>query len=98
MKKKVSYLAATVIAALSLSSCCTINSNASLASDGPIGSKVGEATSNVILGFIGGGGDKATIKDAAQNGGIKNVKQVEYKDKSIFFGIVVKHTTRVYGD
>lgn len=96
--KKISVVAISIVAALSLGSCCTVNYNAALASEGPIGTKVGEATSNVILGFIGGGGNNATIKDAAQNGGIKNVKQVEYRDKSIFFGLVVKHTTRVYGD
>ena len=98
MKNRINTLALSAFAALMLSSCCTINYNASLSSDGPIGEKMGEATSNVILGFIGGGGDKATIKDAAKNGGIKNVRQVEYRDKSIFFGVVVKHTTRVYGD
>ncbi|MBQ3908696.1 MAG: hypothetical protein II746_05790, partial [Bacteroidaceae bacterium] len=30
--------------------------------------------------------------------GIKQVTQVEYVDKSIFLGIVIRHTTRVYGE
>jgi len=98
MKKIFSLAAISAITVFSLSNCCTVNYNSSIGAEGEIGSKVGEATSNIILGFIGGGGKKATIKDAAENGGIKVVKQVEYTDKSIFFGVVVKHTTRVYGE
>ena len=33
-----------------------------------------------------------------KNGGISKVSQVEYIDKSIFFGLVIQHTTRVYGE
>jgi len=43
-------------------------------------------------------GEQNNIKKAAENGGITKVSQVEYIDKSIFLGLVIKHTTRVYGE
>lgn len=98
MKKRLSFLSMAAIALISLSSCCTINYSASLANDGAIGQKVGEAKSMIYLGFIGSGGKNATIKDAAANGNIKKVKQVEYSDKSMLLGLIVEHTTRVYGE
>lgn len=98
MKKKLSLAAIAAFAVFSLNSCCTLNYNASLGGEGAMGTKVGEAKSRVILSLVSGGGEKATIKQAAENGGIKNVKQVEYSDKSICFGLVVFHTTRVYGE
>ena len=98
MKKVFSFIVVVTIVLTSLCSCITINSGAAISSNTPIGSKVGEATSTIILCTWSSKGKANNLKKAAENGNIQNVKQVEYIDKSIFFGIVHKHTTRVYGD
>lgn len=97
--KKIFYVAAfAVLSALSFSSCCSVNYPMYSSATPQIGTKVGEATSKTILGFIGKNGPEATLKDAAKNGGISKIYHVERTEKSIFLGIVVNHTTRVYGD
>ncbi|MBO4811521.1 MAG: hypothetical protein J5552_08150 [Prevotella sp.] len=99
MKKKFLTMAASAaLAVLTLGSCATINSGAALAEKAPIGPKMGEATSNIILGLFSSKGEQNNIKQAAENGGIKKVTQVEYIDQSVFFGLFIKHTTRVYGE
>lgn len=99
MKKHIMTLAASAaLAVLTLGSCATINSGAALADKAPIGTKVGEAKSTYFLGLWSSKGEQNNIQEAAKNGGIKNVTQVEYIDQSIFLGLVIKHTTRVYGD
>lgn len=99
MKKQIMTLAASAaVVVASLSSCATINSGAAISSNTPIGQKVGEASSSIILGIFSTKGEQNNIKQAAQNGGISKVSQVEYIDKSIFGGLIVKHTTRVYGE
>ena len=99
MKKQIMTLAASAaVAMLTLSSCATINSGASLGAQAPIGSKIGEANSHIVLGIWSMKGNDNNIQQAAKNGGISKVSQVEYIDKSIFFGLLIKHTTRVYGE
>ncbi len=93
-----SVSAALAFALFSLSSCITINSGAALSEKSVIGPKMGEAKSTIILGLWSSKGEENNIQQAAKNGGIKQVTQVEYVDKSIFLGIVIKHTTRVYGE
>ena len=93
-----SVSAALAFALFSLSSCITINSGAALAEKSVIGPKMGEAKSTIILGLWSSKGEDNNIQQAAKNGGIKQVTQVEYVDKSIFLGIVIRHTTRVYGE
>ena len=99
MKKNllsIAAVAAFVVA--TMSSCATINSGAAISSNTPVGSKIGEANSHIILGLWSSKGEQNNLQQAAANGGIKNVKQVEYINKSYFFGIVIKRPTRVYGD
>ena len=93
-----SVSAALAFALFSLSSCITINSGAALAEKSVIGPKMGEAKSTIILGLWSSKVEENNIQQAAKNGGIKQVTQVEYVDKSIFLGIVIRHTTRVYGE
>ena len=93
-----SYVAVAAFALATFCSCATINSGAAISSNTPIGTKVGESSSNIILGLWSSKGQENNLKQAAKNGNITNVKQVEYIDKSILCGIVIKHTTRVYGD
>ena len=94
----ITLAASAAIAVLTLGSCATINSGAALADKAPIGQKMGEATSTYILGLWSSQGEQNNIKKAAENGGIKNVSQVEYIDKIILFGLYIEHTTRVYGE
>jgi len=99
MKKNlVKVAAAAAFAVLTLGSCATINSGAALAEKAPIGQKVGEAKSTYFLGLWSSQGEQNNIKQAAENGGIKKVTQVEYIDQSVCFGLFIKHTTRVYGE
>lgn len=99
MKKNIMTFAASAALVVSmLTSCATINSGAALTEKGPIGPKVGEAQSTYFLGLWSSQGEQNNIKKAAENGGIKKVTQVEYIDQSVFFGLFVKHTTRVYGE
>ena len=99
MKKKLmTFAASAALAVLTLSSCATINSGAALAEKAPIGPKVGEAQSTYFLGLWSSQGEQNNIKKAAENGGIKKVTQVEYIDQAMLFGLIIKHTTRVYGE
>ena len=97
MKKNVLKMAVAALLATTLTSCVTINSGASISND-TIGSKVGEAKSSIILGLWSSKGEQNDIKKAAQNGGITKIHQVEYVDKSILLGLVINHTTKVYGE
>ena len=99
MKKNLMTLAATAALAVTMfTSCATINSGAALAEKAPIGQKVGEAQSTYFLGLWSSKGEQNNIKQAAENGGIKKVTQVEYVDQAILGGLFIKHTTRVYGE
>lgn len=57
--------------------------------------KIGTATSTSFLGLIATG--DASIEAAKANGGIREVKFVDYKSENIL-GIVGTYTTTVYGD
>ena len=98
MKKMISFAASAALVASMMCSCATINSGAAIAEKGPVGPKVGEAQSTYILGLWSSQGEQNNIQKAAENGGIKKISQVEYIDKSIFLGLVIQHTTRVYGE
>lgn len=95
----VQLAAAAAFAVLTLGSCATINSGAAISSNSPIGQKVGVAESTLYLGGLWSSkGEQNSIQQAAENGGIKKVSHVEYIDKSMLFGLVIQHTTRVYGE
>jgi hypothetical protein len=57
--------------------------------------KKGEASTENILGWIMTG--DASIQEAASNGGIKEIRYMDYKFKNIL-GIYAKFTTIVYGE
>ena len=98
MKKIMTLAASAAFVVASLSSCATINSGAAISSNSPVGQKVGEASSNIFLGLWSSQGEQNNLQQAAKNGGITKISHVEYIDKSIFLGLVIKHTTRVYGE
>ena len=58
-------------------------------------SKVGVAKATSILGLVATG--DTSIKAAAANGGIRNIKYIDYDSKNIL-GIYGEYTTTVYGD
>lgn len=96
--KKLIFAGFIGICTLGMTSCMTINSGAAISSNSPIGTKMGEAKSTVILGLWSSKGDSNNLQQAAKNGGIKKVSHVEYIDKSYLLGLWTKHTTRVYGE
>lgn len=98
MRKIISLAASAALVVAMMSSCATINSGAAISSQAPIGQKVGEAQSTYFLGMWSSQGENNNIQKAADNGGIKKISQVEYIDQSIFLGLIIKHTTRVYGE
>ena len=99
MKKQIfTLVVSAAIAALTLGSCATINTGAALAEKGPIGQRIGESNSTIIMGLISLNAKDNNLQKAAENGGIKNVTQVEYIDDLILGGMLIKHTTRVYGE
>ena len=57
--------------------------------------KVGTAMATSVLGLVATG--DASIRAAANNGGIKKIKHVEYSVKNIL-GVIGEYTTTVYGD
>ncbi len=66
------------------------------AASGPVKySKVGKAEAQSILGLLATG--DCSIKTAAQNGGIKKIKYVDWHVENIL-GIIGRYTTTVYGD
>ena len=106
--KHASRLAFAVIAlvGLSLSGCQIVASPmagviynetkyGNTATDEAGASKEGKACGQSILGWVATG--DASIKTAAANGGIKNIKYVDYDAKNIL-GIYGEYTTTVYGD
>lgn len=98
MKKIMTLAASAAFAVLTMSSCATISTDAALAEKAPIGQKVGEAQSLYFLGLWSSQGEQNNLKKAAQNGSVNKVTQVEYITQSVFFGLFVKRTTRVYGE
>lgn len=64
------------------------------ATSNPIGSKRGDATAEGIVCFAKG---DASIKAAAENGGITKISHVDYHTQSIL-GIWAKTTVTVYGE
>lgn len=99
MKKKIMTLAASAaVVVATLCSCATINSGAAISSNSPIGPKMGEAKSTLILGLWTSKGQQNNLQKAAANGGITKISHVEYIDKSVCLGLWINHTTRVYGE
>ena len=88
-KKQIARAAVILtIAATSLSSCITLSEGAAISSNQPSGQKMGEAKSTIFLFSWSSKGEQNNLRQAAENGGIKNITHVEYINKSIFGAIV----------
>ena len=104
MKSKIAYIAILFLVVVVVSGCATpypygafyTEVKSPVAAAGDISySKVGVAKATSILGLVATG--DASIKAAADNGGIKKIKYVDYDSKNIL-GIYGEYTTTVYGD
>ena len=65
-----------------------------LATSNSASSKMGQATSQGVLGFATG---DSSIKTAAANGGITKIEHVDYHTTSVL-GVWAKTTVTVYGE
>ena len=95
--KSVMKVLATFVACASLSSCITISSPVA-ATGNPVGAKCGEAKSYIICGLFSLDGDTNGIDKAAKKAGITKISHVDSYTKCYPFGIVVRQTTKVYGE
>ena len=96
MKFTLKALAAVAVCAL-VSSCATI-SNPVTATTNPMGSKCGVAESTIYLGTWSSKGAENGINQAAKNAGITKISHVDTYRKNILWGLVIKQTTKVYGE
>lgn len=103
--KKVSFMVLVLFVAVMLNGCATpypmgmiyteIKAPVGAADGGISYSKTGTAKATSVLGLVATG--DCSIKAAAANGGIRNIKYVDYDAKNIL-GIFGEYTTTVYGD
>lgn len=96
MKKTLKTLAAIAICAIVSS--CAVKSNPVTATGRPLGSKCGETKSYIWLGLFSTKGGENGIDNAAKEAGITNISHVDSYTTSYFGGIVLKQTTKVYGE
>ena len=96
MKYTLKALAAVAVCAL-VSSCATISSPVTATSN-PVGSKCGVAESTIYLGTWSSKGEENGIEQAAKNAGITKISHVDSYQKLYFWGLIIKQTTKVYGE
>ena len=96
MKFTLKALAAVAVCAL-VSSCATISSPVT-ATTNPVGSKCGVAESTIYLGTWSSKGEQNGIEQAAKNAGITKISHVDSYQKLYFWGLIIKQTTKVYGE
>ena len=94
--KKFRFLAAIAACAI-LSSCATF-SNPVAVTTNKFGSKCGEASSMIYLGLWSYKGAENGIDKAAKEAGITKISHVDSYQKLYFWGLIIKQTTKVYGE
>jgi hypothetical protein len=85
----------TLLAVVAIVASCSITVPVTATSN-PVGRKVGTAKATGYLGYIFLNAD-ASIKKAAQNGGITKISTVDIKQTNLL-GIIVTYETIVTGD
>lgn len=96
--KKVFKTLALVAACALVSSCATI-SNPVAVTTNPFGSKCGVAESTLYLGGLWSSkGAENGIDKAAKSAGITKISHVDSYTTSYLLGVVIKQTTKVYGE
>ena len=96
MKRTLKALAAVAVCSL-MTSCATI-SNPVTATTNPLGSKCGVAKSTIYLGLWSSKGEENGIDKAAKSAGITKISHVDSYSKYYLGGLVIKQTTKVYGE
>ena len=96
MKRTLKALAAVAVCSL-MTSCMTI-SNPITATTNPLGSKCGIAKSTIYLGLWSSKGEENGIDKAAKSAGITKISHVDSYSKYYLGGLVIKQTTKVYGE
>ena len=95
--KRTFKAAMAVIACAMVTSCATISSPVAVTTN-PFGTKCGVSESTIYLGLWDKGGDENGIDKAAKQAGITKISHVDSYTKTYFWGIVIKQTTKVYGE
>ena len=96
--KKTFKVLATVLAVAFVSSCATITNPVTVTTN-PLGSKCGVSKSTVYLGgIVSSKGEENGIDKAAKEAGITKISHVDSYTKSILCGLIIKQTTKVYGE
>ena len=95
--KRTFKAAAAVLACAMVTGCATI-SNPFTVTTNPFGTKCGVAESTIYLGTWSSKGEENGIDKAAKQAGITKISHVDSYTKSYFWGIVIKQTTKVYGE
>ena len=96
MKK--TFKALAVVAACAFVSSCATISNPVVATTNTLGSKCGTAESTIYLGLWSSQGDENGIDKAAKSAGITKISHVDSYTKTCLFGLIIKQTTKVYGE
>ena len=96
MKRTLKALVAVAVCSL-MTSCMTI-SNPVTATTNPLGSKCGVAKSTIYLGLWSSKGEENGIDKAAKSAGITKISHVDSYSKYYLGGLVIKQTTKVYGE
>lgn len=92
--KNVLKVAGVLFLATALFSCASLNMPVAATSN-PVGTLVGQSTGTIWLGMIGNA--DASIKEAAQNGGITEISTVDFEYKMVVLGLGSKFTCTVTG-
>ena len=95
---KCTFKAAAAVLACALVTGCATISNPVTVTTNPFGTKCGVAESTIYLGTWSSKGEENGIDKAAKQAGITKISHVDSYTKSYFWGIVIKQTTKVYGE
>ena len=96
--KKTFKVLATVLTVAFVSSCATFSTPVA-ATGNPVGSKCGVAESTLYLGGLWSSkGEENGIDKAAKEAGITKISHVDSYTKNILLGLIIKQTTKVYGE
>lgn len=95
--KRTFKAAVAVLACALVTGCATVSTPVTVTTN-PFGTKCGVAESTIYLGTWSSKGEENGIDKAAKQAGITKISHVDSYTKSYFWGIVIKQTTKVYGE
>ena len=95
--KRTFKAAMAVIACAMVTSCATV-SNPVAVTTNPFGTKCGVSESTIYLGTWSSKGEENGIDKAAKQADITKISHVDSYTKTYFFGLMIKQTTKVYGE